>query len=167
MAVEIAVFSDTHCASWEEVHPAIREAAATADVAVHCGDLTRMAVAEGMRRDAKRAVVVHGNSDPVEARRALPYVETFQAEGVRVGVTHPAWGGPEFDLEELLPDFPEPVDAILFGHLHETIDETRAGVRFINPGQGYASFAVPASMALVTVRERSISVEIRVVESAL
>ena len=166
MAVEIAVVSDTHCDRWEEVHPAIREAVAKADVAVHCGDLTRMEVADGIRHSAKRAVVVHGNSDPVEVRQALPYVETFEVEGVRIGVTHPAWGGPEFDLEELLPDFAEPVDAILFGHLHATIDELRGGVRFVNPGQGYASFAVPATIALLTVDGGSVSTEIRVVEPA-
>ena len=167
MAVEIVVVSDTHCESWEDVHPAIRDAVAAADVAVHCGDLIRMAVAEGMRRSARRAVVVHGNSDPVEVRRTLPYVETFEAEGVRVGVTHPAWGGPEFELEELLPDFPEPVDAILFGHLHEPIDELRGGVRFVNPGQGYASFAVPATIAVLTASDGSLSAEIRVIEPAL
>ena len=152
--------SDTHCQDWEEVHPDIRAAVAEADIAVHCGDFTRIGVVEGVRQSAKRAIVVHGNSDPVELRQALPYVETLEVEGQRIGVTHPAWGGPPFELDELLPDFPGPVDAILFGHLHETVNERRDGVLFVNPGQGYPSFMVPATIAIVTV-EGAISAEIR------
>ena len=161
----IAVVSDTHCLDWSEVHPNIKAALADADIAVHCGDFTRMSVVEGVRACSKRAVVVHGNSDPVDIRSAIPYVDVIEVEGVRIGVTHPAWGGPEFEPEELLPDFPEPVDAILFGHLHETLNETRNGVRYINPGQGYASFMVPATMAIVTVEGGVISAEIRQIEA--
>ena len=153
--------SDTHCGDWGEVHPDIRVAVAEADIAVHCGDFTRMGVVEGVRQNAKRAIVVHGNSDPVELRQALPYVETLEIEGQRIGVTHPAWGGPPFELDELLPDFPGIVDAVLFGHLHETVNERRDGVLFVNPGQGYSSFMVPATIAIVTVDEGAISAEIR------
>ena len=161
----IAVVSDTHCLDWSEVHPDIKAALADADIAVHCGDFTRMSVVEGVKACSKRAVVVHGNSDPVDIRSAIPYVDVIEVEGVRIGVTHPAWGGPEFEPEELLPDFPEPVDAILFGHLHETMNESRNGVLYINPGQGYGSFMVPATMAIVTAEGGVISAEIRQIEA--
>ena len=166
MSLEIVVVSDTHCAEWEEVHPDIRKAVTGADVAVHCGDLTRMSVAEGMQRSAKRAIVVHGNSDPVDVRQTLPYVEIFEADGARIGVVHPAWGGPPFELSELLPDFLQPVDVILFGHTHEPIKQEHQGVLFVNPGQGYASFAVPATIAVLTVEDGEVSAEIRVIEPA-
>ena len=164
MTTTIVALSDTHCATWDEVHSEIRSAVAGADIAVHCGDFTRAGVVEGVERGARRAIMVHGNSDPVEIRGTLPYVEVFEIEGVRIGVTHPAWGGPEFDLAELLPDFPDPVDVIIFGHLHETVNERRNGVLFVNPGQGYVSFMVPATIALLTVDNGEVSVEIRVVE---
>ena len=138
MTATIAVISDTHFSRWDEVHPRIKQAVREADIAVHCGDIVRQDVVDGMRAEAKRAVIVHGNSDPPDLRQSLPYTEVIEVEGVRLGVTHPAWGGPEFPLEELLPDFPEPVDAILFGHLHETINETRDGVLFLNPGQVFS-----------------------------
>ena len=165
MTVTIVAVSDTHCHRWEEVHPDIRKAVAEADIAVHCGDLTSMNVVEGMRGCAKRSVVVHGNSDPVEIRWSLPYVEVMEIEGKRIGVTHPAWGGAPFELDELLPDFPDPVDAILFGHLHETVNQLQSGVLFVNPGQGYSSFMVPATIAVVTIEGDTISAEIRVIES--
>ena len=91
-------------------------------------------------------------------------MEVLEVGGKRIGVTHPAWGGPEFELEELLPDFPEPVDAIVFGHLHEPVNETRDGVLFVHPGQGYSSFMVPATIAVLTVADDAISAEIQVIE---
>ena len=56
------------------------------------------------------------------------------------------------------------MDAILFGHLHETVNEERNGVLFVNPGQGYASFMVPATIAVLTIEDSAISVDVRVVE---
>lgn len=162
----IVVVSDTHCHLWTELHPDIRKAIAEADIAVHCGDFTRMDVAEGLRRSARKAVLVHGNSDPPDVRHAIPYVEVIEVEGRRIGVTHPAWGGPEFELQELLPDFTESVDAILFGHIHEPINETRDGILFLNPGQGYASFMVPATIALLTIDRGQVTSEIVVVQPA-
>ncbi len=166
MSTQIVVVSDTHCHSWAEVHPLIKEAVAGADIAVHCGDFTRMDVVDGMRMAARKAVVVHGNTDPVDVRRAISYVEIFECEGKRIGVTHPAWGGPPFEPEELLPDFLEPVDAILFGHLHEPFNKWVDGVLFVNPGQGYSSFAVPATIAVLTVERGEMEAEIRVIEPA-
>ena len=163
MTTTIAVISDTHFNRWDEVHPTIRQAVREADIAIHCGDIVRQDVVDGMRGEAKRAVIVHGNSDPPDLRQSLPYTEVLEVEGVRLGVTHPAWGGPEFPLEELLPDFPDPVDAILFGHFHETINEMRDGVLFLNPGQAYKSFMVPATIAMLTVSNGNMAAEIVVV----
>ena len=164
MTTTIAVISDTHFNRWDEVHPRIKQAVREADIAIHCGDIVRQDVVDGMRGEAKRAVIVHGNSDPPDLRESLPYTEVLEVEGVRLGVTHPAWGGPEFPLEELLPDFPDPVDAILFGHFHETINEIRDGVLFLNPGQAYKSFMVPATIAMLTVSEGNMTAEIVTVE---
>jgi putative phosphoesterase len=160
----IVVVSDTHCRDWEEVHPEIRRLVAEADVAIHCGDFTGMEVVEGMRSSARKAVVVHGNSDPVELRRAIPYVEVMEVEGWKIGVIHPAWGGPEFPMEELLQDFAEKPDVVIFGHLHVTINERRDGVLYLNPGQGYSSFMVPATIAILTVDSGGFSAVIQEIE---
>ena len=164
MATRIVAVSDTHCSDWEEVHPDIRAAVAEADIAVHCGDFTRMAVVEGLRHSAKTAVVVHGNSDPVEIRGAIPQIEVLEVEHKRIGVTHPAWGGPPFELGDLLDEFPGSLDAVVFGHLHETVNQLHNGLLFLNPGQGYSSFAVPATIAVLTIHNGEMSAEIRVIE---
>ncbi len=166
MSTRIVVFSDTHCHTWHEVHPDIRAEVANADITVHCGDLVRMEVVEGLRQSAKRAVVVHGNSDPPDLRSALPYVQTLEVEGVRIGVTHPAWGGPEFPPEDLLGDFSEIPDVILYGHTHDPINEMINGVLYLNPGQGYPSFMVAATIAVLTVDDGAFTAEIKTIVPA-
>lgn len=164
MATRIVVTGDTHIRTWDEAHVALRNAVAGADIAVHCGDWVHLDTVAGFRAAARRAIVVHGNSDPFELRAALPYRELLEVEGLRFGVTHPAWGGPEFPPPQLLPDFPADeygqLDAILYGHIHEPLDATLQGMRFINPGQGYASFMVPGTYALIEVEDGQMRTEI-------
>ena len=50
---------------------------------------------------------------------------------------------------------------MLFGHLHEAINETRDGVLYLNPGQGYSSFMVPATIAILTIDGGEFSAELR------
>lgn len=160
----ILLIGDTHAYHWDDVHPRVREAVAEADIAVHAGDIVRMAVVDGFRAAAKRSYVVHGNSDPPELRAALPHRELFEVDGVRIGLTHPAWGGPEFPPEELLPDFPEGVDVILYGHLHVPLVEQRYGVLFVNGGQPYPQFLVPTTIAWLTIEDGVPRAEIELVE---
>jgi len=162
----ILVVGDTHAYQWEDVHPGIRAAVAEADIAVHCGDIVRFEVVDGFKATAKRAIVVHGNSDPVELRQGLPYRERFEVDGVRIGVTHPSWAGPEFPSEVLREDFPEGVDVILYGHTHYPIHETIDGVLYLNGGQGYASFLVPCNVAWLTIEDGVCSAEIVEIEPA-
>ena len=105
MTTTIIVISDTHCHSWDEVSEDIRKKVSEADIAVHCGDIVRQPVVDGFLKDAQKGYIVHGNSDPPELREALPYIEVFEVEGVKIGAIHPAWGGPEFPPEELFKDF--------------------------------------------------------------
>lgn len=155
MATRIVVTGDTHIRRWDEAHEALRAAVAEADIAIHCGDWVHLDTVAGFRAAARRAVVVHGNSDPFELRAALPAYELLEVDGVRIGITHPAWGGPEFPPEELFKDFPEAewghLDAICYGHIHEPLDAVIRGMHFVNPGQGYPSFMVPGTYAVMEI----------------
>ena len=170
MATRILVVSDTHVRAYEEIPAVVRGYIEGADIAVHCGDWVTMEAVEGFRAAARRAVVVHGNTDAVELRRALPYREVLEVEGIRLGVTHPAWAGPEFPPEVLLRDFPAEecgeLDLICFGHFHVPMDETHGGMRFVNPGQGYASFLVPGTVAWIEIDGDTFEVEIEEFETA-
>jgi len=160
----VVLVGDTHAYSWEEVHPRVREAVGEADIAVHAGDIVRQAVVDGFRAAARRAFVVHGNSDPPDLRSTLPDRQVFEVDGVRIGVTHPAWGGPEFEPEELLPDFHGGVDVILYGHLHEPVNEWRRDVLFLNGGQPYSQFLLPVTIAWLIIEDGVPRGEIELVE---
>ncbi|MQG66071.1 MAG: metallophosphoesterase family protein [SAR202 cluster bacterium] len=82
-----------------------------------------------------------------------------------MGITHPAWGGPEFPPSELLKDFDEALDIILFGHTHEPLIQNISGTLFVNPGQGYKSFMVDGTMAVITIDNGVADAEIIVIES--
>ena len=164
MATRILVVGDTHVAKYSELHEALRERIEAADIAIHCGDWVSMEAVDGFRKAAQQAVVVHGNSDPFDLRRELPKQELLEVEGVRLGVTHPAWGGPEFPPPDLRDDFPDAeygvLDAICFGHFHVPMDEMHDGVRYVNGGQGYPSFLVPGTVAWIDADGGSFAVTI-------
>ena len=164
MTTKIAVISDTHCHEWEEVHPKMRDIIAECDIAIHCGDIVRQPVVDGFLDTSQKGIIVHGNSDPVDLRESLPYTEVIEVEKVKIGITHPAWGGPEFPPKELFKDFDEDLDIILFGHTHEPLKEDISGTLFINPGQGYKSFMVDGTMAVITIDNGVVEADILVIE---
>lgn len=164
--MEILVVSDTHHRDWEEVHPAIRGLVERVDLTIHCGDFTNFSLVEHFQLNAKQFIGVHGNSDDNDLRQRMSSKQIITLEGLKFGITHPVWGGPPFELTELLSDFPETPDVILFGHLHEPINESHNGVTFVNPGQGYSSFLVPATIALLTVIHNEFHAKIETIEAA-
>ena len=166
MSLTITVISDTHCLSWNEIHPNIKTAMSRSDLTVHCGDFTKMDVVEGVLEIANHAILVHGNSDPIEIRQALPATEMIDTGNLKIGITHPVWGGPPFELQELLGDFDVPVDVVLFGHLHEVHIVRKEGVMFKSPGQAYRSFMMDSTIMEITVDGLSVHAEIKVIESA-
>ena len=126
----------------------------------------KQSVVEGFLKTSKKGILVHGNSDPVDLRKSLPYVQSIQVEDVLVGITHPAWGGPEFPSAELFKDFDEKPDLILYGHTHEPLQETIEGTLFVNPGQGYKSFMVNNTLASITIDGSNIRSEIKTIQKA-
>ena len=133
-------------------------------IALHAGDWVHADTVAGFQAEARRSLVVHGNSDPVELRKSLPQREVFEVDNVRLGLIHPYWGREEFPSERLFPDFPEEevgkLDVICFGHFHVPLDEVVDGVRFVNAGQGYPSFLVPGTLAWIRVSGSEVTVEI-------
>lgn len=161
--VRIVVLSDTHARDWEELPPKLRQAVATADIVVHCGDYTGRRVLEALKEHARQFVGVYGNVDGSFIRSQLPPRTIFEVEGRKIGVTHPEWGGPPFPPEELLPLFSN-VDIILFGHLHERINVKINNTLLLNPGAGYGSFLSPASYGEVIIAGSEVKGEIKLIE---
>ena len=157
---QILVISDTHAKTAQELRRGILRAVRQAEWVVHCGDYASIAVVEELRRLARHFVGVYGNADPSEVRQQLPSEVTFEVAGRRIAVVHPHWGTHPDGLEEkLAAQFPH-ADAILFGHTHEPCNLRLNDILFFNPGQGYPSFMVPASVGILTVRKGELRGEI-------
>jgi putative phosphoesterase len=159
--VKIAVISDSHARSMSGTSPELLKALAEADWVVHCGDYTGLATLRELRALSKHFIGVYGNMDPTEVRDELPAKTVFEAEGKRIGVIHPSWGGSPFGIEKALAREFEGVDIILFGHTHDIRHKTIDGVIFFNPGPAYPEFGTPASLGMVTISQEGIKVEIK------
>ena len=160
----IVVISDTHARSLERLPQGLVKALADADWVVHCGDYTSVALLRELQSLSQRFVGVYGNVDPREIREELPPRAVFEVGGKRIGVIHPPWGGPPFGIEEDIATEFSAVDLILFGHTHDAGHKRIGDVIFLNPGQAYPAFSTPASLAVATIGQEGIEVEIRTFE---
>jgi putative phosphoesterase len=166
LPVNIAVVGDTHVDAFEKLPVEIVEAMREADWVIHVGDYTSDAVLRGLlklKQDRFRGV--YGNADPAGIRKLIPRKDILSVEGKRIGITHPATGGQEGDIErQVMAEFKEErVDAIVHGHTHDPRIACLAGIWLISPGKGYLEkiyFGAPTSMAILTVG-KEIGAEIR------
>ena len=156
----ILIISDTHQRSYNELHNEIKKQISNANLVIHCGDITSENVINGIKKNAKQSILVHGNSDPKEIRESLPMKKIFQINDITFGVIHPYWGGPPpIDYELILNHFKNiKPQYILFGHTHDSHIEVYKGVTFINPGQGYSEFIIPASYCVIKMNKNQLSI---------
>ncbi len=162
--MQILVISDTHVRAFQELPQGIQQAVQEMEWVVHCGDFTSIEVLEELRHLAPRFTGVFGNADPGSIRHRLPHQVVFEVEGRKIVVIHPHWGGhPDGLEEELVLRFPD-ADAILFGHTHEPCNVEINNTLLLNPGQGYSSFMVPASLAILTVSRSELRAELRTLD---
>jgi len=139
--MKIAVLSDTHAASVEDIPQKIIDHLATVDIIVHAGDFVARDVLEGLKK-LKEVKAVRGNMDSAALRNLLPEKEIFTVGNKRIGITH-GWGAP-FRIESRVKSvFPgEKLDAIIFGHSHFSQNKVIDGVLFFNPGKASRTFGI-------------------------
>jgi putative phosphoesterase len=131
--VILGVISDTHMPRGPRRLPdACLERLAAADLILHAGDLSTLAVLRELEAIGPPVAAVHGNVDDAELRSLLPEARVVQAAGARIGMVHDA-GPARGRLERLRLRFPE-ADAVVFGHSHIPLHEERDGFQIFNPG---------------------------------
>ena len=129
----IAVIADTHLPRGNRRLPErCFELLAGSELVLHAGDvMTAEALAE-IESAGTPVAAVHGNVDSSELRRLLPAERVVEAAGARIGLVHDA-GPAARRLERLRRRFPD-ADAVVFGHSHLPLHETREGFQIFNPG---------------------------------
>jgi putative phosphoesterase len=135
--VEIAIISDTHMPKgWRRLPAGCVDRLRAADVVVHAGDLSTLAMLHELQSYG-RVVAVHGNVDDAAVRAALPPTTVVEADGARVAVIHDA-GPSRGRLERMRRRFAGSgtgAGAVVFGHSHIPLHEQGAdGFQIFNPG---------------------------------
>jgi putative phosphoesterase len=107
---------------------------------------------------------VPGVYDDVYQNAIVPNRLLEDIAGLRVLITHTKESNPNDTIQDLKPEkyiAEKKVDIVLYGHTHSAVARMEKNVLFVNPGhlrvddkRGEATFA------LVTVRNRHVSVEI-------
>jgi len=128
--MKIVVIADTHS---EKIPKPLIEAVKESDMVIHVGDFVDLEVLN-MLKGLKDVHAVYGNMDGLELRQVLPKREIFSCEGVKIGLFH-GEGGPDGIVPRVRAQFEdERVQAIVFGHTHEVMNEVVDGILFFNPG---------------------------------
>jgi len=140
--LKIAVLSDTHVASFDDIPRKIIDCLSTVDLIVHAGDFVTLNVLEGLNKLGK-VTAVHGNMDSSELRNSLPEKEIIEVGRKRIGITH-GWGAP-WEMESKVKTMftnEKNLDAIIFGHSHFSQNKVIDGILFFNPGKASRSFGI-------------------------
>jgi putative phosphoesterase len=138
--IVVGVISDTHGLMRPQAVAALRGS----DLIIHAGDVGNPDIIKQLAAIAPTRVV-RGNIDIESWATSLPMTELVEVGERRFFVLH--------QVAQL--DF-EPADAgfaaVVFGHSHQPLIETRRGVLFLNPGSaGPRRFRLPITLARVGV----------------
>ena len=145
----LGIISDTHGLLRPEALHALRGS----ELIIHAGDVGKSEILERLRELAP-VVAVRGNVDTAPWAEELPETQVARVVGRNIYVLH--------DRSQFVAD---PVTAgyaaVVFGHSHKALVETRDGVLYLNPGSaGPRRFRLPITVARLRVSTELLEPEI-------
>ena len=147
--IRVGIISDTHGL----LRPRAIEALRGSEVIIHAGDVGKPDIIQELRRIAP-VFAVRGNVDNQAWAMALPITERVEVGAQSFWVIHEI---AQLDIEPPAAG----IAAVVFGHSHKPLIETRGGILYINPGSaGPRRFALPVSVARAIVSGEKIRAEI-------
>src|ERR1700676_5551646 len=147
--IAVGVISDTHGLLRPEAIAALRGSA----LIIHAGDVGNPDVIKELT-DIAPTRVVRGNVDKGDWAAILPMFELVDVGERLFYVLHEI---SQLDIEPADAGFA----AVVFGHSHQPMIETRRGVLFLNPGSaGPRRFNLPIAVARIAVSGGSMRPEI-------
>jgi len=158
--VRLAIIADTHLPRGRRALPAACEARLrAADAILHAGDFVEAPVLRRLEALGPPVHAVSGNQDDPVLRHVLPEVRTVAAGGVRIAMLHDA-GPAAGRLARMRRRFPD-ADAVVFGHSHIPLHESRDGFQIFNPGSPTERRRSPHhTMGIATIQEDTVSFEL-------
>jgi len=145
----VGVISDTHGLLRPEAIVALKDC----ELIVHAGDVGNAEILERLRAIAP-TVAVRGNVDTSAWAMSLPLTEVIAAGDLQMYMLHDL---AQLDLDPQAAGFA----AVISGHTHRPLAETRRGVLYLNPGSaGPRRFSLPTTVARLEVAGSRLSHEI-------
>lgn len=133
----VGLISDTHGLLRPEALAALEGVAHI----IHAGDVGSNEILPALHEIAP-VTAVRGNVDFGLWADALPAHATLNVDGFGIGVVH--------KQEELDVKSPLPFAAIIYGHTHKPLVESRDGILYINPGSaGPRRFKLPVTVGFL------------------
>lgn len=137
--MKIGVTSDTHS---RPLPKKMLDDFRHVDLIVHAGDFCDLEVLEKLEK-IKEVKAVYGNMDGADLRRRLPGRQIFRAGPRTIGLFH-GEGAPLQLLSRVMEEFKgEKLDAVIFGHSHNSFNEKIDGVLYFNPGSPNDDVSAP------------------------
>jgi putative phosphoesterase len=135
----IGIISDTHISSRSESIP--KEIiddfkAKQVDYIFHLGDYTILDVYKRLTSifGEDKVIGISGNMDSGEIKKTLPPIWEIELLGYKIFLTHGS-GGPHRIIKRLNTHYDlRPYDIILFGHIHQPINQKERNKYYFNPG---------------------------------
>ncbi|MBE3085982.1 MAG: metallophosphoesterase family protein [Bacteroidetes bacterium] len=136
--MKIGLISDTH--GW--IHPRLFDHFASCDEIWHAGDIGNIETADSLAvfRTLK---AVYGNMDDALVRTVYKEHLVFNAEEVRVWMTHIGGAPGHYDHRVKPAIYENPPDIFICGHSHiaKVMYDKKTGFLYVNPGAaGYIGF---------------------------
>ncbi len=164
--MRVLVISDTHIPLRAKTLPRIiYDEIEKADLIIHAGDFTSPDIYYELRA-LKPIKAVFGNMDDPRLLDLLKEVETFELEGLKVGLFHGL--GPPVGLEERvlqkLSNYGT-FDLIIYGHSHRASYRVKDGVHILNPGSPTDTvFASRRTYAVLEIEDGNLNVRIETID---
>jgi hypothetical protein len=140
----VGLISDTHGL----LRPEAAASLAGADCILHAGDVGHPYILDALRAIAP-VTAVRGNVDTGAWASGLPADTVVSIDGFDIYILH--------NLRELSID-PQAAKlaAVISGHTHKPLIETREGVVYVNPGSaGPRRFRLPISLGFMRLRKNA------------
>jgi putative phosphoesterase len=146
----VGVISDTHGL----LRPEALVALAEAEHILHAGDIGDIKILDTLKRIAP-VTAIRGNIDTHGPCAKLPATDVVELAGSLFYLVHSVH---DIDINPNVAG----VAAVISGHSHRSVIETRDGVLYLNPGSaGPRRFDLPITVALVTV---GVDIEARIID---
>lgn len=160
MQTTIIVIGDTHVSNIKELPQSIIKAIEKADWVFHTGDYTRKQLIKDLiLLKGEKFKGVYGNTDPYDIRELVPEKLIIEILNKRIGITHPASGGPSSIIRtKVLSEFQqENLDILIYGHTHKPYINRIKGLLLLNPGQAYIekySYGATTSFIIIEIDDK-------------